>query len=42
MVGGQQHIAIAVSSEEIVKRFYEVAIANGAKDNGAPGPRPEY
>lgn len=42
MVGGQQHIAIAVDSKEKVHAFYDVALENGAKDNGAPGPRPHY
>ena len=25
-----------------VKKFYDAAIAAGAKDNGEPGPRPNY
>jgi catechol 2,3-dioxygenase-like lactoylglutathione lyase family enzyme len=25
-----------------VKKFYEAALALGAEDDGAPGPRPEY
>ena len=36
------HIAFTAPSEEAVRAFYEIALANGAKDNGAPGYRPEY
>lgn len=36
------HVAITVDSKEKVHVFYEMAIALGWKDNGAPGPRPEY
>lgn len=36
------HIAIAVQSKELVNKFHEVALAQGWKDNGAPGMRPEY
>lgn len=42
MVGGQQHIAIAVDSHEKVASFYKAALAHGARDNGAPGPRLHY
>ena len=41
-VGGQLHIAFAAESQEQVNAFHAAAIAAGGKDNGAPGPRPEY
>src|SRR4051812_23242288 len=40
--GGQLHIAFAADSREAVDAFHEAALAAGAKDNGAPGERPEY
>lgn len=36
------HIAFTAKSVEEIKAFYEAALAAGGKDNGAPGPRPEY
>jgi len=36
------HIAFIANGEEAVRKFHETAIANGAKDNGSPGLRPEY
>lgn len=36
------HFAFFASSEEMVKEFYEVALANGGTDDGPPGPRPLY
>lgn len=36
------HIAFACANHDEVKAFYDAAIAAGGKDNGAPGPRPEY
>jgi len=36
------HLAFVADSEESVRRFHEVALSLGAKDNGAPGLRPEY
>jgi catechol 2,3-dioxygenase-like lactoylglutathione lyase family enzyme len=36
------HIAFTAHSTEAVDRFHAVAIALGAKDNGAPGYRPQY
>jgi catechol 2,3-dioxygenase-like lactoylglutathione lyase family enzyme len=38
----QMHIAIAVDDHAMVDAFYQAALANGAKDNGAPGVRPQY
>lgn len=40
--GAPIHIAFAADSREQVQAFHEAAIAAGATDNGAPGPRPEY
>ena len=41
-VGGQVHIAFAADSKEQVKAFHAAALSAGGRDNGAPGPRPEY
>ena len=42
LTGGQHHIAIAVPTKEAVQTFYDTALAHGATDHGAPGPRPKY
>jgi catechol 2,3-dioxygenase-like lactoylglutathione lyase family enzyme len=39
---GTVHIAFAAPSRDDVKAFYRAALAAGARDNGAPGPRPHY
>jgi predicted lactoylglutathione lyase len=36
------HVAVAAKSRSAVDAFYRAAIAAGAKDNGAPGLRPQY
>jgi catechol 2,3-dioxygenase-like lactoylglutathione lyase family enzyme len=36
------HVAFRASGRQIVREFYEAALAAGAKDNGPPGPRPHY
>ncbi len=36
------HVAFRAKSREEVKKFYQAALNAGAKDNGTPGPRPEY
>jgi catechol 2,3-dioxygenase-like lactoylglutathione lyase family enzyme len=41
-VGGQLHIAFAADSRAQVDAFPAAALAAGGRDNGAPGPRPEY
>jgi catechol 2,3-dioxygenase-like lactoylglutathione lyase family enzyme len=41
-VGGQLHIAFAAETKEQVDAFHAAALAAGGRDNGAPGPRPEY
>ena len=40
--GGQLHIAFAADSEEEVQAFHAAALEAGGRDNGEPGPRPEY
>ncbi|HXN87431.1 MAG TPA: VOC family protein [Candidatus Binataceae bacterium] len=40
--GAGGHIAFAASNRATVKAFYDAAIAAGARDNGAPGLRPQY
>ncbi|KAL8811908.1 MAG: hypothetical protein Q9223_001405 [Gallowayella weberi] len=37
-----QHIAFNAESAEQVQQFHAAALKVGAKDNGAPGPRPQY
>lgn len=41
-VGTGTHIAFAVDSRELVNAFHAAALAAGGRDNGAPGPRPQY
>jgi catechol 2,3-dioxygenase-like lactoylglutathione lyase family enzyme len=36
------HVAFRASGRALVRSFYEVALAAGAKDNGPPGVRPHY
>src|SRR5260221_2018516 len=36
------HVAFRASGRQIVREFYDAALAAGGKDNGAPGPRPHY
>lgn len=36
------HICMRAKSTEVVKAFYEAALAHGATGDGAPGARPEY
>jgi len=36
------HFSFNAASIDQVQAFYEAAIANGATDDGPPGPRPEY
>lgn len=41
-VGEGTHIAFQASSRAEVDAFYAAAMAAGARDNGAPGLRPQY
>ena len=36
------HVAFRVRDRTEVAAFYQAALLAGARDNGAPGPRPEY
>jgi catechol 2,3-dioxygenase-like lactoylglutathione lyase family enzyme len=36
------HLAFHANRQEEVHRFYEQALKHGGRDNGAPGPRPDY
>src|SRR4051794_28675293 len=36
------HVSFAAKDRAQVRAFYEAAIAAGGRDNGKPGPRPEY
>ncbi len=36
------HFGFNAASKEAVQAFYDTALKLGAKDNGAPGPRPHY
>ena len=36
------HVAFGAEDIEQVRAFHEAALAAGATDNGAPGPRPQY
>jgi catechol 2,3-dioxygenase-like lactoylglutathione lyase family enzyme len=40
--GGQLHIAFAADTRAQVDAFHAAALAAGGRDNGHPGPRPEY
>ncbi|MNN50349.1 Glyoxalase-like domain protein [compost metagenome] len=41
-VGNGTHIGFLAETREAVQAFYQAALAAGATDDGAPGPRPEY
>jgi len=41
-VGNGVHIAFLANSVEEVNAFHAKALALGGKDDGAPGPRPDY
>lgn len=36
------HVAFTAEDRAVVDRFYEAALAAGARDNGPPGVRPHY
>jgi len=36
------HVAFAAPGRDAVDAFYAAALANGGRDNGPPGLRPEY
>lgn len=39
---GPTHLAFQAQNPEMVKAFYDTALKNGGKDNGAPGERPYH
>lgn len=41
-VSRNAHVAFAADDHKSVESFYEMAIAGGGKENGAPGFRPHY
>ncbi|MCY1425871.1 Glyoxalase-like domain protein [compost metagenome] len=41
-VGNGTHVGFLAETPEAVHAFYQAALAAGATDEGAPGPRPEY
>jgi catechol 2,3-dioxygenase-like lactoylglutathione lyase family enzyme len=40
--GGPVHLAFKAADRAAVAKFYQGAVASGGKDNGRPGPRPDY
>jgi catechol 2,3-dioxygenase-like lactoylglutathione lyase family enzyme len=36
------HIAFRADARALVDAFHKAALAAGGRDNGAPGPRPQY
>jgi catechol 2,3-dioxygenase-like lactoylglutathione lyase family enzyme len=40
--GGGVHVALTAPSRAAVHAFHEAGLAAGGRDNGAPGPRPDY
>lgn len=41
-VGNGCHFGFVAASKEAVQAFHAAALAAGARDDGAPGPRPHY
>jgi len=41
-VGNGFHIGFVANAKDDVHAFHEAAISAGGKDDGAPGPRPDY
>ncbi|WP_280152927.1 VOC family protein [Piscinibacter sp. XHJ-5] len=41
-IGPGTHVAFRASGREAVQRFHAQGLAAGGRDNGAPGPRPDY
>jgi len=40
--GEGNHVAFRAETREAVRAFHSAALKAGGKDNGAPGPRPQY
>lgn len=41
-VGNGVMVALAAKDKDQVQRIYDIALAHGGTDEGAPGPRPDY
>lgn len=41
-VGAGTHLAFRAQGRDAVKRFHAEGLKAGARDNGGPGPRPDY
>jgi catechol 2,3-dioxygenase-like lactoylglutathione lyase family enzyme len=41
-VSGPMHVAVASPDRATVQAFHAAGLAAGGRDNGAPGPRPQY
>ena len=41
-ITGRIHVALEAPDRTTVDAFYRAALAAGGRDNGAPGPRPQY
>lgn len=41
-VGNGTHVGFIARSKEAVDKFHELALKEGASNNGEPGPRPDY
>jgi len=41
-IGNGVHISFAARNKAAVNAFHAAALASGGKDDGAPGPRPDY
>jgi catechol 2,3-dioxygenase-like lactoylglutathione lyase family enzyme len=41
-VGEGVHVAFEAGSHDQVDAFYKAAVSAGGRDNGEPGPRPQY
>lgn len=42
VVGNGSHLSLVARSKDAIQAFYDAALAHGATDDGAPGPRPDY
>lgn len=40
--GGPVHVALSAPDRRAIGAFHEAALAAGGRDNGGPGPRPQY
>jgi catechol 2,3-dioxygenase-like lactoylglutathione lyase family enzyme len=41
-IGPGTHVAFRAAGQAAVQRFHAAGLAAGGRDNGAPGPRPDY